>query len=367
LKQRIDVLDSLRGFAASVVVFHHVHAQYYHLFPHPSSFIGHLLVLVSELNVPAVIFFFLLSGFSIALSLSNSWGWTKADINHYLYRRFRRIIPLYFMALGLTALCGIPDGYLLTQSDYGLPALAGNLLFLQCSKSYAGYWFPPYGGNGPLWTLSFEMAYYLFLPAMMLIMRRRYPGKQQELKLLHAGFVVAWCCSMACTWLNKQLFLPWVAFGTLFVIWYAGFWLGTMFNRNKLSVKHFILLLAVTAFHLLLSDRVPSSTLHHLSAAGLMVCCFLIVLLLPEGFQPLLKAVEKYFNLLFRRIGQSSYALYLFHFPLLELCRRTFPSSIIALIMTILLTLAFAVWTESWLRYKKLLFFKRNYMPSLQA
>lgn len=366
MKQRIDVLDSLRGIAASVVVFHHLHAQFNHLFPHPATRLGNLLVFVSELNVLAVIFFFLLSGFSIALSLSNCWGWTKADINHYLYRRFRRIIPLYFMALGLTALCGIPDGYLLTQSDYGLPALAGNLLFLQCSKSYAGYWFPPYGGNGPLWTLSFEMTYYLFLPALMLFMRRLYAGKQNELKLLHTGFLLAWCISMGCIWLNKQLFLPWMAFGTLFVIWYAGFWVGTLYIRKQLTIKHFSLLIAGTAFHLLLSDRLPSSTLHHLSAAGLMVCCFLIVLLLPDGFQPLLKAVEKVLNLFFRRIGQSSYALYLFHFPLLELCRRRFPMSIIAPLVTILVTLAIAAWVESWLSHKKLLFFKRNYMPSLQ-
>jgi peptidoglycan/LPS O-acetylase OafA/YrhL len=367
LKQRIDILDSLRGIAASIVVFHHVHAQFNAFFPTPSTRIGSLLNTLSGFNVAAVLFFFLISGFSIALSVAGNWGWTNKDINHYIYRRFRRIVPLYLIALVLTALCGIPGGLIYTNSAYGLTTLAGNLFFLQCSDAYAGNWFLPYGGNGPLWTLSFELWFYLFLPATLLMLRQFLPQKWQQLPLLHAGFLAAWICSIGCIWFNKQFFLPWIAFGTLFVVWYAGFWIGSVYLRKTMTIQHLIFLAAGTAFHILLSTRVRSSNLAYLSYAGVIACFFMMGCMIPKYFKAVFSIVQKVINTLFRRIGESSYALYLFHFPLLEISRRNFPSSETALILTLAITLVISVIAEDWFRHKKLLFFKRNYMPSLQA
>ncbi|MEO0001422.1 MAG: hypothetical protein RL766_1468 [Bacteroidota bacterium] len=367
MKQRIDILDSLRGMAASIVVFHHVHAQFNALFPAPSTRLGSILDTVSGLNVMAVLFFFLISGFSIALSVAGNLGWTNKDINHYLYRRFRRIVPLYLIALVLTALCGIPGGLIYTKSAYGLTSLAGNLLFLQCSDAYAGNWFLPYGGNGPLWTLSFELWFYLFLPATLLMLRQFLPQKWQQESLLDAGFLVAWLFSLGCIWFNKQFFLPWIAFGTLFVVWYAGFWIGSVYLRKTMTIQHLIFLAAGTAFHIFLSTRVRSSNLAYLTYAGVIACFVMMGCMIPDYFKALLSIVQKLVNTLFRRIGQSSYALYLFHFPLLELSKRYFPSSATALVFTLAITLVFSAVAEDWLRHKKLLFFKRNYMPSLQA
>jgi peptidoglycan/LPS O-acetylase OafA/YrhL len=367
LKQRIDFLDSLRGIAAAIVVFHHVHSQFNALFPPSSTRIGSILDKVSGLNVVAVLFFFLISGFSIALSIAGKWGWTNKEINHYLYRRFRRIVPLYLFALVLTALCGIPDGYIYTNAAYGLTTLAGNLLFLQCSDAYAGNWFLPYGGNGPLWTLSFEFWFYLFLPATLLLLRLLLPQKWQQVPLLHAGFLAAWIFSLGCIWFNKLFFLPWIAFGTLFVIWYAGFWIGSVYFSKTIRLLHLSLIAAGTAFHIFLATRVHSSNLEYLAYAGIIACLIMMGCLMPAYFNMQLSGVQKVINTLFRRVGQSSYALYLFHFPLLQLCQRLFPSSATALIVALAIILVLSALSEDWLRHKKLLFFKRNYMPSLQA
>ena len=69
MQQRIPTLDSLRGLAALLVVFHHAFSHFPNCFPQPPGYTGNLLQIISELNVAAVLFFFFLSGYSIALSL----------------------------------------------------------------------------------------------------------------------------------------------------------------------------------------------------------------------------------------------------------------------------------------------------------
>lgn len=68
---RIHTVDALRGLAASIVVFHHV----FIIFPSPFQVLHHdhewlytVANFISNLNVEAVILFFIISGFSIRLS-----------------------------------------------------------------------------------------------------------------------------------------------------------------------------------------------------------------------------------------------------------------------------------------------------------
>ena len=60
--QRIKILDSMRGLAASVVVFHHFYTRFPYLFAGKCpDWLQSILLFVSDLNLQAVLFFFFLS------------------------------------------------------------------------------------------------------------------------------------------------------------------------------------------------------------------------------------------------------------------------------------------------------------------
>src|SRR5438874_13329861 len=101
--QRIKLLDSLRGFAAFLVVFHHAYTRFSYLyFSSEPVLLHHVLSFISDLNVEAVLLFFVLSGFSIRLSLQKGLPISKNFFNEYVYRRLKRILPLYYVAIIFT-------------------------------------------------------------------------------------------------------------------------------------------------------------------------------------------------------------------------------------------------------------------------
>ncbi|WP_426130128.1 acyltransferase family protein [Pararhizobium sp. PWRC1-1] len=80
-------LESLRGFAALAVVLHHLS---YDSFLTNNSFAKHAYLMVD--------FFFVLSGFVIALNYANRLS-SKAEIVTFQRRRFWRLYPLHFFTL----------------------------------------------------------------------------------------------------------------------------------------------------------------------------------------------------------------------------------------------------------------------------
>lgn len=134
----------------------------------------------------AVILFFVLSGYWIARSVTaraeRGWQWDA-----YLIDRIARLgivlVPalllggaldwLGFRVLQLPTYDGSTGAWVVTQDlteSLTLRALIGNLLFLQHLIV------PPFGSNGPLWSLAFEFWYYLWFPALWLALRYRRPG-----------------------------------------------------------------------------------------------------------------------------------------------------------------------------------------------
>ena len=229
MSKRIKILDSMRGLAAIIVVFHHVFTGMPSLFinKYPAWLMA-LFSFISTLNVQAVLFFFYISGFSICLSVKNELPINKKAFNNYVYRRLKRILPLYYFAIVFTLLVGICSYQVGRNADYGIKNLIGNVLFLQCSNSYAGNWFAPYGNNGPLWSLSFEMFYYFLLPVFLYLVLKF--GKTTSLNLFtnRIALIGAFIISIACVFLNRFLFLPFIAFSALFYVWYAGFFAATL-------------------------------------------------------------------------------------------------------------------------------------------
>ncbi len=134
----------------------------------------------------AVILFFVLSGYWIARSVTaraeRGWRW-----DDYLIDRVARLGVVLMPALALGGLLdwlgyhllalpthhGLTGAWVFTQDlsqSLTVRALVGNLAFLQHLIV------PPFGSNGPLWSLAFEFWYYLWFPALYLAWRQRRPG-----------------------------------------------------------------------------------------------------------------------------------------------------------------------------------------------
>ncbi len=141
--KRISSLDGLRACAFLSVFFHHA------------------------LNIPilwiGVDLFFILSGFLItSILIRESQNAPRAYFGSFYWRRFRRIIPPYFLFLIIAQLCFKFDW---TRLWYWYVFFGANI-----AESFG------FGGGGvltPMWSLAVEEQFYLFWPLVVYFVRPR--------------------------------------------------------------------------------------------------------------------------------------------------------------------------------------------------
>ena len=152
MKNRSVQLDALRGVAALAVLF--AHADAYDLVKSPfltehKIFLGHF----------GVALFFILSGGMIWRSIQ------RADLGTYALNRITRIAPLYFACIAFVVLA--------------MPLIGSYYIFNVTSETIWRHvtFTQSFGDNvsrslNPvLWTLSWEMAFYIVVPLLLLFSR----------------------------------------------------------------------------------------------------------------------------------------------------------------------------------------------------
>ncbi|MEH1883895.1 MULTISPECIES: acyltransferase family protein [unclassified Nostoc] len=137
-------LELIRGIAALVVFTGHL-TLYIDGF---REALGNVTMLVNW-GTEAVIVFFILSGAVIRLSMDAN---PKSRLQ-FIKHRIARIIPLYIIAIILTIIVSFA-----ARNVPSVSVIVGNLLFLQTLQ---GYIYPTMWANMPLWSLSFEIFFYL--------------------------------------------------------------------------------------------------------------------------------------------------------------------------------------------------------------
>ena len=155
---RLAWLDALRGFAALAVVFDH---GTYLVFQQARQFVYHWF----DPGQYGVFVFFLVSGYIVPASLER-----KGSVRAFWISRVFRLYPLFVVAIVVSVL-----GYL-----YGF----GNVAYAQLHPlTAAGSWLLMLsnilsGPNVPnvVWTLSFEMVFYLVLTALFTWRVHRHSG-----------------------------------------------------------------------------------------------------------------------------------------------------------------------------------------------
>ncbi|MFT5677122.1 MAG: peptidoglycan/LPS O-acetylase OafA/YrhL [Paraglaciecola sp.] len=158
-------LTGYRGVAALWVVAFHLtdHIQY-----HVPLWLTQFL----QQGYLAVDFFFVLSGFVIALNyfdrLANNFS--KAQLFDFMIKRIARIYPLHLLIW--LAYLSIPLAYILMDKDFsgiGRYDLEGYLLGLVLMNNWGFL-----GGlvwNVPAWSISTEFGAYLLFPLLVIILR----------------------------------------------------------------------------------------------------------------------------------------------------------------------------------------------------
>lgn len=150
MTDRLARLDALRGAAAAYVVLHHT-------LPHHVYVAGVNVATPLRFGQEAVMVFFLVSGFVVARSFER-----RADraVLPFLGRRALRI---YVPLLGALVIAYLTESYNAAQwVDPRWIELLGNLAMLQDNVAVKPHVLvAPYHGNVPLWSLSYEIWFYL--------------------------------------------------------------------------------------------------------------------------------------------------------------------------------------------------------------
>lgn len=307
-------LTSLRFFPALwVVVFHS-------LTPMVPSVEGHRFV-VRTVSLAYILlsFFFILSGYILAIAYLRA-GHPLKKSRFYL-GRFARIYPLYFITLVLDT----PDWFVAHARGFGgfLPGLlptAGvfieHLFMLQA-------WLPWQRGiDRPNWSLSVEAFLYLLFPFVAV-----YIWKLSSRAV---------CLLAPVLWIGGQLMIllasQWFSIDTLLwvpLVHLTTFLLGIALARWQYLNEHRIqfwsngilsLLLAISGVAMTAFISWPDFFARQYLNDGLFAPFFALVILVVSinGRWP----AKLLGHRLLRELGDGSYALYLYHFPIFHLVQR---------------------------------------------
>ncbi|MFC3576695.1 acyltransferase family protein [Streptomyces yaanensis] len=154
-------LDGLRGLAALYVLLFHCWLLTFPGFPRNSgpAWLGWLMY-----GRLAVVFFLVLSGFSLAISPARN-GWQLGGVARFLRRRAWRILPPYWAALAFSLAVA---WLVVPASHFGPPNGTSILVYGLVVQDM----FTAPTPNGAFWSIGVEAELYLVFPILLLIRRR---------------------------------------------------------------------------------------------------------------------------------------------------------------------------------------------------
>ncbi|MCF8365680.1 MAG: acyltransferase [Bacteroidales bacterium] len=365
----LDHIDSLRALAVLLVLFFHLDI---HLFK--GGFLG-------------VDVFFVISGFLITRNISYEYQNThRFNFTRFYYRRVKRLLPSFLLATVFTFLLGFlilsPSGLIeLTDSMFMGSVALSNFYFL----GESGY-FDTAAKLKPLlhtWSLSVEEQYYFVWPLTLILILKVFRKYKKSLLIL---------------------FLTILAVGFTFYINTTGVSPKVLdfFSHHKESpvdlLSFLFFLLPFRTYEFLIGALLvfaPAIPIKNEKGKFLLAIFGFLMILLPAttfdenltylsvlniipciGIGILINApTSKYFNRFFyntfiRQIGNASYTIYLFHWPVIVFYKLLFDKPIEFLSGIILFTLSIVLslfvykyyetpfrhntWKTHWLEYSKM-------------
>ena len=167
----VPALDAVRGVAILLVMLFHF-SNYGHGLVPAALWTDRLYYLVSRAGWIGVDLFFVLSGFLITGILHDAKGGAHYFRNFYA-RRVLRIFPLYYGALALFVVA-LPR---LLPGSPRVQALPHDAIWYWTYLSnlrIASQGWPEFGALGHFWSLAVEEQFYLLWPVLVLALSRRH-------------------------------------------------------------------------------------------------------------------------------------------------------------------------------------------------
>lgn len=300
---RLLWLDLLRFLAAfAVVVVHargHSFVEFGSLPAEQKTKLVFALYAITRIGSEAVTVFFVLSGFLVGGKALERIIRGQFRVGDYAVDRISRIYVPLLPALLLSALVAMYRG-----DAFTIGGLVGNLLGFQ------GLTTEPFALNGPLWSLSYEIWFYVLAGAVGVAAAYRglhlraaacIVGVAAIFTILEASFLFCWVIG-ALAWVRRpeRISIGMVLLSLALIMYGV---VGVEIGMVSESVKN----LAIARF-------VPSVHVAHiLLATGTALFIQQVILWQPR--QAWLATLERWGT----PLGAFSYTMYLVHFPLLRL------------------------------------------------
>lgn len=288
-------LDLLRGLAAIIVLLVHVRGaafvEYGALPPDDQTPVVWIFYAATRLGHEAVLIFFVLSGFLVGGQVIRQVRGRRFEPALYAADRISRIYPTLLVACGFTVVTNILS--LSVQPDW--LQIAGHLAGLN------GPIVPTLLSNAPLWSLAYEIWFYVLAGTMALAIMQRSP------LLAVAGLSLA---TLVFAYLDARYVLVW-GLGALV----AG--LGPVRQKTLLCVVGSIFTVAGIALYELGTTSRSFETVKLLSTpAAEAVFCVGIAALIPLLVDTETDRRLRWLAKPAGAIAAISYSLYLFHYPI---------------------------------------------------
>jgi peptidoglycan/LPS O-acetylase OafA/YrhL len=298
-------LDGLRGFAALYVVVFHCWLLTFRGFPANRGPVWLGWVLYGHL---AVVFFLVLSGFSLGISPARS-GWRLGGTLRYARRRAWRILPPYWAALAFALVIAwavVPEPHSGPPTDRSV--VVYGLLLQDVLRAPVP--------NGAFWSIAVEAELYLVLPLLLLIRRR--VGATAVLAAVTAPVIAAGLLAPSVasvspvdkwTGLAPQL-------APLFAVGVVAAGIVAASDRVRGLPWHWLATLAAAPVALLVIGRGSVWTVHHFFWIDLAAAPAMAMLLAAVATGRPAPLVWLLATRPVRSLGSFSYSLYLIHLPI---------------------------------------------------
>lgn len=294
-------LDGLRFFAFLLVFIHH----------HPSCKGVPIVCVLHNYGWVGVDLFFALSAFLFTFLLNAEMAKTGTlDLKKFYLRRVLRICPLYYLFIVFSMLVylfwhGGPWTGTFLLRVLGLFSFTDNIL-----SGFMGYNLLPFAPH--LWTISYEVQFYIIIPAAILIFSRM--PVRRVLLVLAAIFATLFTFRLLLIRADVPHPAIWVLPATHFesmvlgmVIGYGGF---NFLLKAARPIYWFILGIVLTSGIFLFPnvDTISPLLMATYALAGIGPALILFAALHGRGLRRLLSWAP------FVYLGKRSYGLYVYHF-----------------------------------------------------
>lgn len=369
MNNKIALLEVIRGVAAILVLIGHIMAK----FPIQIFHTNLLFLSIGSWGTEAVIIFFILSG----VVIGNSYKMKRQTTKQFLKSRLLRIVPLFVIGIFLAILAEI-----LYYHSVNLKQLIGSLFFM---ATLQGYITIPVTFNAPIWSLSFEMFFYLifslsihkkhnlfmgiwFLISIICIPFLFHPYFTNRI-IMH--FIIMF--SYSSIWLigyyifkfNKQLkisfynallsvlMLPLVSRLNFFDVYYDVFryiifaivsipLFCFALNNKKQGIKNNPLLFVQSFIYILFSIHLYYYSKSQF-ASKIIYCALPLSFLILFPLKIILFNLYSKLKIYFILLGELSYSIYILHFPVIFLVLYFLKGNVLlALLLSPLLIFVFA-------------------------